>query len=384
MMIGTSAGRPLASIIVNNFNYARFVGDAIESALRQTYGVVEVIVVDDGSTDGSRAAISVFGGSVTPIFKANGGQGSAINAGFAASRGDVVLFLDADDILSPTAAERAVERLRDEKVVKAHWPMLEADAHGVPTGRFHPSGPLPDGDLRPAIFQEGPTHHPSPPTSGNAWSRRFLEAALPLPEADFRGAPDFFLCEMAPFFGELALISEPQSSYRRHGGNVSMSMSLDAVITREANLYEQTAAAIARRLAAEGVVVDVDAWRAAYWRANQAAAIAAIRDLPGEGEPIIYVDQTSWESGAVGGRPRVFFTQRDGRDAGPPDSDAAAIVELEALRGSASPPTHLVLAWSSVWWLEAFPEFRGYLEHTYSIERRTDELAIFDIRSQRR
>jgi glycosyltransferase involved in cell wall biosynthesis len=59
----------------------------------------EVIVVDDGSTDDSRRIISGYGDRVTPVFKENGGQASAFNAGFAASRGDVIIFLDADDYL---------------------------------------------------------------------------------------------------------------------------------------------------------------------------------------------------------------------------------------------------------------------------------------------
>ena len=56
---------PLVSIIINNYNYGRFLGDAIESALRQTYRFVEVIVVDDGSTDHSQQVIQQYAGVVT-------------------------------------------------------------------------------------------------------------------------------------------------------------------------------------------------------------------------------------------------------------------------------------------------------------------------------
>ena len=78
---------PLVSIIVNNYNYERFVAQAIESALQQTYSPVEVIVVDDGSVDHSREIIQGYGGRIQPVLKENGGQASALNAGFAASRG---------------------------------------------------------------------------------------------------------------------------------------------------------------------------------------------------------------------------------------------------------------------------------------------------------
>src|SRR3954451_20463787 len=97
--------RPLVSIVIDNYNYARFLPEAIESALAQTYPDTEVIVVDDGSTDDSREIIASYGSRVRPVLKTNGGQASAFNAGFAASRGDVVLFLDSDDTLFPEAVE---------------------------------------------------------------------------------------------------------------------------------------------------------------------------------------------------------------------------------------------------------------------------------------
>ena len=95
--------RDLASIIINNYNYGVFLREAVDSALNQTYLNTEVIVVDDGSTDRSREIIASYGDQIIPVLKGNGGQASAFNAGFAASRGEVVFFLDSDDILLPTA-----------------------------------------------------------------------------------------------------------------------------------------------------------------------------------------------------------------------------------------------------------------------------------------
>ena len=71
------------SIIVNNYNYARFLSHAIDSALAVAHEDVEVIVVDDGSTDHSRSVIEKYGGKIRSIFKPNGGQASAFNAGYA-------------------------------------------------------------------------------------------------------------------------------------------------------------------------------------------------------------------------------------------------------------------------------------------------------------
>src|SRR6476619_6168561 len=100
---------PRASIIINNYNYDRFLAEAIESALAQTYAETEVIVVDDGSTDDSREIIKRYGDRCAAISQQNGGQGAAYNAGFAASHGDFVCFLDADDILHPSAMSQVVE-----------------------------------------------------------------------------------------------------------------------------------------------------------------------------------------------------------------------------------------------------------------------------------
>ena len=93
----------LVSIVINNYNYARYLGDAIDSALAQTWHPLEVIVVDDGSTDDSWSVIQRYGERVRAMRQPNGGQGAAYNAGFAASRGEWVLFLDADDLLDVDA-----------------------------------------------------------------------------------------------------------------------------------------------------------------------------------------------------------------------------------------------------------------------------------------
>src|SRR5262245_35878004 len=81
------AMNPLVSILINNFNYAKYLPQAIDSALSQTYQPIEVIVVDDGSTDDSQRILSRYEPQVVPILKKNGGQASAFNAGVARSAG---------------------------------------------------------------------------------------------------------------------------------------------------------------------------------------------------------------------------------------------------------------------------------------------------------
>src|SRR5262245_34856310 len=114
-----------ASIVISNYNYARFLGHAIDSALGQTWPETEVIVVDDGSTDESHQVIADYGSRIVPVLKHNGGMASTQNAGFAASHGDVILFLDADDALLPTTVAQAVKRFANPQVVRVQWAMHE-------------------------------------------------------------------------------------------------------------------------------------------------------------------------------------------------------------------------------------------------------------------
>ncbi len=89
------------SVVVPNHNYGQFVGSAIDSALAVDWPEVEVIVIDDGSTDDSWSVIRSFGSRITAIRQERSGPRVACNAGFAASTGDVVIFLDSDDLLDP-------------------------------------------------------------------------------------------------------------------------------------------------------------------------------------------------------------------------------------------------------------------------------------------
>src|SRR5438128_7455748 len=171
----------LASIIVNNYNYGRFLREAVDSALNQTYRNTEVIVVDDGSTDGSPEIIASYGDRIVPVLKENGGQNSALNAGFSLSRGDVILFLDSDDVLLPTAVEAALEAFAEPDVVKVYWPLVECDDSSRKTGKVWCKS-LPDVDLRDLVLREGPDGVAAYLPSGNAHTRGFVARVFALPD----------------------------------------------------------------------------------------------------------------------------------------------------------------------------------------------------------
>jgi len=101
---------PLVSCIVPVFNGERYLGEALESILKQTYRSREVIVVDDGSTDATATVVDKFGEQVCYFKQPNQGAAAARNLGFAAAKGEFVAFLDADDLWHPEKLARQMAR----------------------------------------------------------------------------------------------------------------------------------------------------------------------------------------------------------------------------------------------------------------------------------
>lgn len=96
-----SADVPRISVVIPTFNNARFLPLALDSVFAQDFAGVEVIVVDDGSTDGTAAALRPFAAQIRYVWQENAGSAAARNAGLALARGAYVVFLDADDVLLP-------------------------------------------------------------------------------------------------------------------------------------------------------------------------------------------------------------------------------------------------------------------------------------------
>ena len=105
---------PLISVIVPVYNGERFVGEALESVFRQRYDPLEVIVVDDGSTDGTAEVVKGFGSRVTRLHQPNAGPAAARNLGLAKAEGELIAFLDADDLWPEGKLAFQLEHLRSE------------------------------------------------------------------------------------------------------------------------------------------------------------------------------------------------------------------------------------------------------------------------------
>jgi glycosyltransferase involved in cell wall biosynthesis len=208
------------SVCIINFNYARFLPDAIESALDQDHPNLEVIVIDDGSTDASVSVAHQYAPSVRTLRKANGGQGSAVNAAFTAATGDVVFFLDADDMLAPGTVARAASAFADDPTIaKTQFFMEIVDGTGISTGRLIPGTQtyFPSGDLSKRVLQC--RNYPWPPSSANAYSSAALDIVLPVPEQTYRGDTDCYLAETVPLCGPIRSIAHVGAYYRWHGAN---------------------------------------------------------------------------------------------------------------------------------------------------------------------
>ena len=224
---------PLVSIVINNYNYGSFVGQAIESALNQSYDNVEVVVVDDGSKDKSRDIISSYGDKIIPVFQENGGQAAAFNAGFTHSKGDIICLLDADDLVLQHRAEQVANMFIKHPEIDWFFhesaPVDGDDITETTLTDLHiqQSKDLTKTDLKTIDFKvnlcnaELPYFAPS--TSNLCFSRTLLKKCFPLPEVKgFSGLAicDFYLRIVAVWLGIGIKSEDYLGVFRLHANNL--------------------------------------------------------------------------------------------------------------------------------------------------------------------
>jgi glycosyltransferase involved in cell wall biosynthesis len=380
--------RKLASVIIANFNYGRFLADAIESSLSQTYPQTEVIVVDDGSTDDSREVIERFANRVRAVLKENGGQASAFNAGFEVSRGEVIIFLDADDYLLPGAVEEACRLLADPKVVRAHWPLREVDELARPTGSLRPNKPLDEGDLRDHVIRYGPYAYNTSPTSGSAWAGSFIRRVFPIGDCGDKHGADAYLNTLAPLYGPIVKSEYPLACYRIHGSNFSGGQSVIENFKRYLKRYDYYCELFSEHLKRQGVVKEISDWKEwrkgnpyYLWGHNALQTSEELTDLIHRGETFILAGEdelglSSWLEGRIS----LPFTDRDGQYWGPPSDSAAAILELEAKCEAGA--KYLVFTSSSFWWLDYYSKLNEYLASRYHYILHNERVIVYLLSEQ--
>ncbi len=160
--------------------------------------------------------IERYGTRISRIFQPNRGQVEAYNVGFAASRGELVIFLDSDDLLDRSLIRKIAEVWRPG-VSKVQVQMRIIDARGNPQGSFLPQYDLVPTESQVRRWMTTTADYPTPPGSANAYARSFLERIFPLLGDDPAG--DSYCIAAAPYLGDVLTIAEPLVSYRVHGRN---------------------------------------------------------------------------------------------------------------------------------------------------------------------
>lgn len=366
---------PLVSIIITSYNYGRFLRESIDSAINQTYANIEIIAVDDGSKDNSKEIITSYGNKITAILKDNGGQASAFNAGFKVSNGEVIVFLDSDDALIPTAIENVICLFNNQNIAKVHYPLSAIDIDGNYLGKMIPEGDLSEGDLLETMINKGPESYASSPTTGNAWARNFLEKVLPIPEKDYVTCPDSYLTLLAPMYGTIKRISEPQAFYRIHGENNINTITYE----EQLSMYNRECILLRDRLQDIGITSDPDIWMNQPKTAGLQKILHAVGDIAAVISPeqsFILADENQWGPGKAGNFRRCIpFTEHKGQYWGLPADDASAIIEIERQRESGA--AYIVFAWPAFWLLDYYSGMHNYLQSHYKCLKRNDHIIIF-------
>ncbi|HEY9863051.1 MAG TPA: glycosyltransferase family 2 protein [Candidatus Obscuribacterales bacterium] len=219
---------PLVSILINNYNYGHFLADAIDSALNQTYPHIEVVVVDDGSSDNSREIIARYTDRIKPILKSNGGQASAFNAGFKASQGDLICFLDSDDIFLLDKIEKIAYIFNQYPDIGWCFHLLKLfdnETGSELQDRYFPSevqGKSDVYDVRSSIQQGRLTGLIPclPATSGLCFRRSLLAQILPMPEAESVSISDSYIKYIALALSPGFCLLEKLGLQRIHQNNI--------------------------------------------------------------------------------------------------------------------------------------------------------------------
>jgi glycosyltransferase involved in cell wall biosynthesis len=210
--------QPQVTVLIDTYNYGCFIQEAIESVLSQDFPPeqMEILVVDDGSTDDTEERVRKYRSRINYFRKTNGGQASAFNFGLERARGEIVAFLDADDYWLPGKLPRVVEEF--EKNPEAGMVYHEIREFHSQRGAYKDGGlPLLSGFL-PSSAKDL-LSYVLYPTSFLAFRRNALQPLLPIPEKLTIQA-DSHLSGLVIFLAPIIAIPECLAVYRLHGQNL--------------------------------------------------------------------------------------------------------------------------------------------------------------------
>ncbi len=217
------------SVLIDTYNHERFVEDAVFSVLEQDFPKVdrEILVVDDGSTDGTLKILNKFGSQIRVLRKPNGGQASAFNVGIPECRGEIIAFLDGDDWWAQGKLQRVAGLMAGD-------PTLGMIGHAIIESFNDNSQRIiaPNSQTRFLLDSLSSAEFFRLHRCYLGTSRLTLRSAvarkiLPVPEALTIEA-DEYLFTLAAALGESVILKEPLTHYRIHGGNLFMSPNASA------------------------------------------------------------------------------------------------------------------------------------------------------------
>jgi glycosyltransferase involved in cell wall biosynthesis len=247
--------KPLVTILIDTYNHERFIEQAVVSAMEQDFprGQMEILVVDDGSTDSTPEILRKFEPYVRLLRKPNGGQASAFNAGIPEARGEIVAFLDGDDWWAKNKLSRVVETMTAD-------PSLGIVGHGITVvGR--------DGQQQKETLKEGfrfqantlqgarvfRTRCSFLGTSRMTIRRGILQRIGPVPEAAVVQA-DEYLFTLSAVLAPAEILREPLTYYRYHESNGFQMAAFDKTkVRRKQQALATLAASIDQQLQVLGI-----------------------------------------------------------------------------------------------------------------------------------
>jgi hypothetical protein len=215
---------PMFSVLIATYNHAQYICEALDSVAAQSFSDYEIVIIDDGSTDGTATAVRRWMGNfaqrranrVVLLQTANGGQSAALEHGIGACTGSYVCLLDSDDRWLPAKLEavRRIAQAQPDVVMICH-PVLVMGPTGALTGKIRPSrARLSRGDLRAQVRRTG--RSVAAVTSGVTVRRDVLRGLIPFPTKSFRFGADGYITTGASLCGPVEITSQPLALYRVH------------------------------------------------------------------------------------------------------------------------------------------------------------------------
>jgi glycosyltransferase involved in cell wall biosynthesis len=221
---------PLISVIIPTYNYGIFIREALESIFAQTYPIdkIEVIVVDDGSTDDTKSIIEKnYGEKLTYIYHENRGLASAKNTGISCAKGNIITFLDADDILFPGRIRKIVDMFIKHNEIGMIYHNLEViDVDGKTISENFYKDYRYKEDKNGWIFPDIVNGNIFCGGNSFAFRAELLKMSYPIP-ADIRRGVDFYSTALAACYSKALYIPEILYKYRIHKNNLTFSNTAD-------------------------------------------------------------------------------------------------------------------------------------------------------------